>query len=239
MHAELRAIMADLEHRADVRAVVVTGDGPAFCVGGDSKALQGHVERGSYDTGLPVEAASPGGGERLDADFVWQLGYRLPIIAAVNGACAGIGLALALFCDLRFIAADAKITTAAPKLGLPAEYGMTWMLPRLVGVTRANDLLLSGRIVTGADTADWGLWNEVCDDGAATLDAAHEWAAQLRDTTGPDAVATTKRQLVDDLLRHDPAASVDDSLRLMNKAMATDEYREGIAALTEKRRPDF
>lgn len=101
------------------------------------------------------------------------------MIAAVNGACAGVGLALALFCDLRFVAADAKLTTAAPRLGLPAEYGMSWILPRLVGVTRANDLLLSGRAVTGAETADWGLWNGVAPDGDTTLAAAQEYAARL------------------------------------------------------------
>lgn len=239
MHTELRAIMADLEADPEVRAVIITGSGAAFCVGGDSKALEGHVERGSYDTGLPADPATPGGGDRLDADFVWQLGYRLPIIAAVNGACAGIGLALALFCDLRFVADDAKLTTAAPKLGLPAEYGMTWILPRLIGVTRANDLLLSGRVFTGRETADWGLWNAVCEGGEATLEAARTWARTLAATTGPQAVVTTKAQITADLLRHDPASSIADSLRLMNDAMATDEYREGIAALTEKRPPNF
>jgi enoyl-CoA hydratase/carnithine racemase len=239
MHTEYRQVMADLEHREDVRAVVVTGTPPAFCVGGDSKALEGHVDRGGYDSGLPAEPATPGGGDRLDADFVWQLGYRLPIIAAVNGACAGVGLALALWCDLRFVAADAKLTTAAAKLGLPAEYGMSWILPRLVGVTRANDLLLSSRVVTGAETADWGLWNDVGTDGAATLAAAQAYARVLASTTGPNAVTDTKRQLTADLLRHDPAASIADSLRLLDRSMGTAEYREGIAALTEKRPPHF
>ncbi len=243
MHTEYRQVMADLEHRADVRAVVVTGTPPAFCVGGDSKALEGHGERGGYDSGLPPEPARPGSGHgvdtRLDADFVWQLGYRLPIIAAVNGACAGVGLALVLWCDLRFVAADAKLTTAAAKLGLPAEYGMSWILPRLVGVTRANDLLLSSRVVTGAETADWGLWNGVEADGEATLAAAQSYARLLASTTGPHAVTATKRQLTADLLRHDPAASIADSLRLLDQAMGTAEYREGVAALTEKRPPTF
>jgi len=239
MHADYRSVMADLEHRDDVRAVVVTGTPPAFCVGGDSQALRGHVERGGYDSGLPSDLARPGGGDRLDADFVWQLGYRLPIIAAVNGACAGVGLALVLFCDLRFVAAGARLTTAAPKLGLPAEYGSSWMLPRLVGVTRANDLLLSGRIVTGDETADWGLWNGVGLDGEATLTAARSYASRLAATAGPNAVAMTKRQIADDLLRHDPAASVADSLRLLDESMGTAEYREGIAAFTEKRPPNF
>ena len=239
MHTEFRSVMADLEHRDDIRAVVVTGTPPAFCVGGDSQALADHAERGEYDTGLPAEPARPGGGNRLDADFAWQLGYRVPIIAAVNGACAGVGLALVLFCDLRFVAADAKLTTAAPKLGLPAEYGMSWMLPRLVGATRAADLLLSGRVVTGADTAEWGLWNGVEADGEATLVAATAYARNLAATTGPNAVTMTKRQLAEDLLRHDPAASVSDSIRLLNEAMGTAEYREGVNALREKRPPNF
>jgi enoyl-CoA hydratase/carnithine racemase len=236
MHTEYRWIMSDLEERADVRAVIVTGSGDRFCVGGDSDALAAHVERGSYDTGVGADVATPGGGDRLDADYAWQLGYRHPIVAAVNGACAGIGLALALFCDLRFGHPDAKLTTAAPKLGLPAEYGMSWMLPRLVGVTRAADVLLSGRVFTPAESAEWGLWNEVSADPLASASA---WCRALATTTGPTAVATTKRQLVADLLRHDPAASVADSLRLMNTAMATDEYAEGVAALIARRLPNF
>ncbi len=243
MHTEYRQVMADLEHRTDLRAVVVTGTPPAFCVGGDSKALSGHAERGGYDAGLPAEPARPGSGAdvdpRLGADFVWQLGYRLPIIAAVNGACAGVGLALVLWCDLRFVSAEAKLTTAAAKLGLPAEYAMSWILPRLVGVTRATDLLLSSRVVTGADTAEWGLWNGVESDGSSTLAAAQAYGRLLATTTGPTAVTTAKRQIVADLLRHDPAGSIADSLRLLDDAMGTAEYREGVAALTEKRRPNF
>ncbi len=239
MHAEFRQVMADFEHRDDVRAVVVTGTPPAFCVGGDSQALTNHGERGGYDSGLPAEPARPGGGNGLDADIVWQLGYRRPIIAAVNGACAGIALSLVLFCDLRFVAADAKLTTAAPKLGLPAEYAASWMLPRLVGVTRANDLLLSGRVVTGTETAGWGLWNGVEPDGEATLAGAQRYGRLLADTVGPNAVSTTKRQIATDLLRNDPAASITESLRLLDEAMATPEYREGVRAFTEKRPPAF
>lgn len=236
MHTEYRWIMAELEQRDDVRAVIVTGTGEQFCVGGDSQALAGHVDRGAYDAGLPAEPAEPGGGDRLEADFAWQLGYRHPIIAAVNGACAGVGLALVLFCDLRFVTPAAKLTTAAPRLGLPAEYGMTWTLPRLIGTARAADLLLSGRVFTGAETAEWGLWNAVDDDPLA---AATHWAREVATSTGPNAVTTTKRQLTADVLRHDPQASVGDSLRLMNDAMATAEYAEGVAALVEKRPPNF
>ncbi len=86
---------------------------------------------------------------------------------------------------------------------------MSWMLPRLVGVTRSNDLLLSGRVVTGAETADWGLWNGVLPDGQATLDEARRYSAALTSTVGPAAARTTKRQIYDDLLRHDVGAALD------------------------------
>jgi len=241
MHSEYRSTLATLDDDQRVRVVVLTGTPPAFCVGGDSEALAGHASRGSYDTGLDAEVATPGFGVRpeLDQDFAFQYALRFPIIAAVNGACAGIGLALALFCDLRFASATARMTTAAPRLGLPAEYGMSWTLPRLVGVTRAADLLLSGRIFTAAETATWGLWNDVCADGEATLQAAHDYAAALVAGAGPLAMQMTKRQLYDDLLQHDVGASIAESKRLMNAAMAGAEYREGVAALREKRPPNF
>jgi enoyl-CoA hydratase/carnithine racemase len=241
MHAEFRWVMLQIERDPAVRAVVVTGTSPAFCVGGDSEALARHADRGGYDTGLPAEPASPGANRRpeYDDDFAWMFGYRTPIIAAVNGAAAGVGLALALFCDLRFGAADAKLTTAAPKLGLPAEYGMSWILPRLVGVTRANDLLLSGRVVTVRDTADWGLWNDVLTDGETTLAAATDYATLLATSVGPNAVTVTKAQIYRDLHRLDAAASVAESKTLLDEAMRTAEYREGVAALREKRPPSF
>ena len=240
MHAEYRWILAQLEADPDVRAVVVTGTPPAFCVGGDSQALADHAERGGYDPGLPAEPARPGHGVRpeLDHDMAWQYGLRLPVIAAVNGACAGIGLALALFCDLRFASAPAKLTTASPRLGLPAEYGTSWVLPRLVGVTRAADLLLSGRVVTPAETETWGLWNAVLADGDATLAAAQACAAQIA-LVSPASVATTKRQLYDDLLSHDVGASVERSKTLLDQMMRGADYREGVAALRDKRSPTF
>ena len=175
----------------------------------------------------------------FDHDFSFHFGLPYALIAAVNGAAAGVGLAVALFCDLRFISAGAKITTAAPKLGLPAEYGMSWLLPRLVGLTRANDLLLSGRAVTGEETAEWGLWNGVLEDGDATLAAARRYAADLATSVGPNALRTTKRQIYDDLLRHDVGAALLDARRLLGEAMTSAEYREGIAAFRERRPPAF
>jgi enoyl-CoA hydratase/carnithine racemase len=241
MHQEYRSVLARLDADTSLRAVVVTGTPPAFCVGGDSEALAGHAARGGYDSGLPTEIARPGYGVRpeWDHDMAFHHGMRLPVIAAVNGACAGIGLALALFCDLRFASATARMTTAAAPLGLPAEYGTSWMLPRLVGLTRAADLLLSGRVFTGAETADWGLWNDVLPDGGSTLEAAQQYARRLAESAGPAAVTTTKRQLHEDQMHGDVGSSVERSKDLLDVAMRTAEYREGVAALREKRPPRF
>jgi enoyl-CoA hydratase/carnithine racemase len=109
----------------------------------------------------------------------------------------------------------------------------------LVGATRAADLLLSGRVVTPGDTADWGLWNGVEDTPAATLAVAQRYALHLATGVGPTALATTKAQLYADLLQPSPAKSIHDAQRLLADAMATDEYREGVAALREKRPPNF
>ena len=241
MHREYLSVLAELDGMPHVRAVVVTGTPPAFCVGGDSEALAGHAERGSYDSGLGDHAARPGRGVRpeFDADFACQFAMRFPIIAAVNGAAAGVGLALALFCDLRFASANAKLTTAAPKLGLPAEYGMSWQLPRLVGTTRAADLLFSGRVFTPADTESWGLWNGVEADGEHALLAAQHYAHGLATGVGPTALTTTKAQLYSDMLHTSPAHAITEAQRLLGEAMTTAEYREGVAALREKRPPAF
>jgi enoyl-CoA hydratase/carnithine racemase len=113
------------------------------------------------------------------------------------------------------------------------------MLPRLVGITRAADLLLSGRVFTGAETAEWGLWNQVLPDGGSTLDAAREYAHRLVSTAAPTAVTTTKRQIHEDQTHGDVGASVERSKELLDPAMRTAEYREGVAALREKRPPRF
>src|SRR6266513_116805 len=118
----------------DVRVIVVTGAGRGWCAGADTDTLQGNAEADDSDAGL-------------DRPIWFPTTVPKPIIAAVNGACAGIGLCAALMCDLRFAAEGAKFTTAFVRRGLIAEHGSSWMLPRLVGPARALDLLLSGRVV--------------------------------------------------------------------------------------------
>jgi enoyl-CoA hydratase/carnithine racemase len=239
MHDEYRWICKRLDDDPAVRVIVLTGSGSIFCAGADFKALDSYVGAEKYDTHLAVDAERPGYGVRpeFDADMVWQLGMRTPMIAAVNGACAGIAVALAAFCDLRFAVEDAKITTVAPRIGLPAEYGLAWILPRLMGVTHAADVLLTGRVVLADEMRTWGFFNQVLprEQFAEAVDAyAHQLAA-----VSPAAATTTKRQLWADLLHSDPRAAVERSKELIGLHMKSPDYAEGVAALREKRSPRF
>lgn len=239
MHTEYRWICKRLEDDPAVRVIVLTGSGDTFCVGADSQALAGHVEAGAYDPALAADAEQPGYGARpeFDADMAWQLGLRVPMIAAVNGACAGIALALAAFCDLRFAVAGAKVTTATPRLGLPAEYGLSWILPRLVGATHAADVLLTGRVLRAEELGAMGFFNDVLPQPAFEARVA-EYAAMLA-AASPEAVSTAKRQLWGDLLHGDPRAAVEESKALIDRLMRHPDYAEGVAALLEKRPPRF
>lgn len=241
MHAEYRWCLARAEGDPAVRVVVVTGDGDAFCVGADAGALTKHAEAGVYDSGLPNEVAHPGYGVRdeFDHDLVWHYGLRFPVIMAINGACAGVGMALACFADLRYAVAGAKITTAAPRLGLPAEYGLSWVLPRLIGVTRSADLLLTGRVVTGEEAAAIGLINGVLPTVSELRDHVGALAHRLATEVSPSALRATKHQLYDDLLRFDVGASVEEATSLMSEMMGGADFAEGVAALLAKRPPRF
>lgn len=238
MHTELRHLLESAESNRSVRAIVITGDpdGRTFCPGADTKALQGHVERGGYDAGTPDDLANPGFGVRdqFDADFAFFLGLETITIAAVNGAAAGVGFALACWCDIRFVADDAKLTTAHGKLNLPAEYGLSWILPRLIGRGRASDLLLSSRVVLGAEAAELGLANQAlpADDVAA---AAHRYALQLVSEVSPHSLRATKRQLAVDAVSDNPATSVRDAQSRLEQMMTEDDYREATAAFVDRR----
>lgn len=240
MHTEYRWCLEQADRDPAVRVVVVTGEGKSFCVGGDSEALAGHAERGSYDSGVPEDPPNPGYGVHpyFDNDFAWHFGLTVPVIAEVNGACAGVGLVLACFCDLRFSTTTAKFATAAPKLGLPAEYGLSWLLPRMIGLTRAADLLLSGRIIKGTEAAAIGLVNHALPESELSS-FVETYASNLAKHVSPNAVRTTKRQMYLDLIRHDVGSAVGDANRLLNELTGGPDYREGVRALMEKRPPVF
>ena len=237
MHTEYRWSLAQADRDPSVRAIVVTGAGRGFCVGGDAKALEGHVERGGYDPGTPAVMAEPGFGvaPEFEASFAYQFGLQKPIVAAINGPAAGVGLALACFTDLRFAAAGIKMTTAHGKLNLPAEYGLSWILPRLVGLTRANDLLLTSRPFLAEEARDMGMVNAVY-PADELLERTYEYVARMIDTVSPNSLRQTRWQVYRDLHR-DVGAAVRDSEALIDAMMKEPDYREGVKAFMEKRPP--
>jgi enoyl-CoA hydratase/carnithine racemase len=239
MHSEYRALLAAAADDPAVRVVVVTGAGRAFCAGADTRALEGHVERGGYDPGTGADLARPGYGVRpeFDADFAYHFGVAKPVIAAVNGPAAGVGFALACYCDLRFAAAGAKLTTSHGRLGLPAEYGLSWLLPRLIGLTRAADVLLSSRVVVAEEAAAMGLVNRVVAP-ADLLPVTYEYARALATEVSPASLAATKLQMYLDLHR-DAATAVRDAGVRLEEMMRGADFREGVAALTGRRPPHF
>lgn len=237
LHTEYRDCLLEADQRDDIGVIVVTGRGRGFCVGGDSKALEGHAERGGYDPGIRDDIAKPGYGidEDFDASFAYHFGLTKPIIAAVNGPAAGVGLALACFADLRFATAGVRCTTAHGKLNLPAEYGLSWLLPRLVGLARANDLLLTSRVFTSDEAAAMGLFNSV-HAADELLPHTRDYARRMLETVSPGSLRTTRWQVYRDLHR-DVATSVNESETLIAAMMQEPDYAEGIKAFLEKRKP--
>ncbi|MEZ5139916.1 MAG: enoyl-CoA hydratase-related protein [Acidimicrobiales bacterium] len=234
---EYRAVFAHLEADSTVRAVVVTGEGRAFCAGADTAALEGHAEAGAYDAGTPAEIATPGHGVRSSLDrFAWHYGLRFPVVAAIKRA-GGRGRARPGVLPRPALRRLGRLTTSAPRLGLPAEYGLSWVLPRLVGIGHAADLLLSSRVILGDEAERIGLVNRSLSTGEV-LPTAIEWARRVATEVAPSSVAMAKAQLYADLHR-DVGTAVATSERLLDVAVAGPDYREGVRAWLEDRPPTF
>ncbi len=206
----------------EVRAIVLTGAGRGFCAGADMDILSGPEDEATAARPRPRN---------------FPLTLRKPLIAAINGAAAGLGLVEALYCDFRFCAPAAKLTTAFVRRGLVAEYGTAWLLPRLVGASRALDLLLSGRVVLGAEAQAIGLVDELADPDAL-LDTAVAYATDLTINCSPTSMAVIKRQVFD-ALDQGFADSYADSERLVLESFERPDVREGVDSYLEKRPPNF
>ncbi|MDQ7903740.1 enoyl-CoA hydratase-related protein [Phytohabitans sp. ZYX-F-186] len=224
MGAAYNEALGRADRDPDVRAVVVTGAGRGFC-GGADLAFLAEVDEGTAQD-VP-EGIRP----RLAMEI------RKPVVAAVNGSAAGVGFALILFADVRFVAAEAKLTTTFSRLGLAAEYGSAWLLPRLVGLGNAADVLLSGRALTGEEAYRIGLAQRVL-PAADVLPAALEYAREIAAYCAPRALETIKGQLRADLERPLDAA-LDAAAALMHASFGSPDLPEAMAARAEKRPPRF
>ncbi|HVW81836.1 MAG TPA: enoyl-CoA hydratase-related protein [Mycobacteriales bacterium] len=215
--------LATIDADPAVRVAIMTGRGRMFCPGASTARLNHIVE-----TGLDYSDRIP---------FTRTLEFRKPLIAAINGGCAGIGFIQAMLCDIRFMSSTAKLTTAFVRRGLPAEHAISWLLPRIVGVERAMDLLLSGRTVTAQEALRIGLVSRITAP-EELLPAALAYARDIADNCAPAAMATIKRQVIDDL-SSTYADALDRAYARTVEASRGAEFREAVAAFTEKRAPSF
>lgn len=206
-----------------VRAIVVTGAGRGFCSGADMANL-------SRIEGAPERA-------RRIRPRSFPLQIDKPLIAAINGAAAGLGLVQALYCDVRFCVPEAKLTTAFARRGLIAEYGLSHLLSALVGPGRAMDLLLTGRIVRGAEAVTIGLVEQLAEPDQI-VDIAVAYAQELADLCSPRSMAIIKGQLRDEQ-RDAFERSLARADRLMLASFDGEDVREGVASHLERRKPQF
>ncbi len=241
MHTEYRHCLATAEEDPSVRVIVVTGDpaGKAFCSGADLGGLEKMSESGSYDAGTKADIARPGYGitDEFDATFAYHFGLSKPTIAALNGAAAGVGLVLAAYCDLRFAVAGCKMTAAHGRFNFAPEYGLSWLLPRLIGITHANDLLLSSRVFTSEEALVMGFLNRLLEP-SELMPSVYDYAQQLAENCSPASLRESKRQLYLDQHRS-IADSVRESERLLDELTTEPNYKEGIKAWMEKRKPNW
>jgi enoyl-CoA hydratase/carnithine racemase len=215
-----------------VRAIVVTGKGRAFCAGADMGSLAS-----ISDTTVDATADTDVGKLVGPRHPHFTATMRKPVIAAINGACAGMGLTTALMCDVRFAADGAKFTTSFARRGLIAEYGISWILPRIVGQGVALDLLLSGRVFLADEAARLGLVKEVVPP-EELMPRAIAYAEDIAANCAPSSLAVIKQQVYADTMR-DVFEASEHAEKLMGESMRRPDFIEGITSFFEKRQPDF
>jgi enoyl-CoA hydratase/carnithine racemase len=229
MLGEMRSAINQAAHDPAVFGIVITGAGRGFCSGLDAAALGETTAAGSSGRPKPTDD--------IPGMFTWLLKIDKPVIAAVNGVAAGGGFVLTVMSDIRIVSTDAAFITIFSKRGLIAEHGTTWIVPRLVGVGRALDLLWTSRKVTGAEAVDMGL-AEYLTEPDQLLARARQYIVDMAESVSPASVADTKR-----LVYRQMGLGYEDALRETDSAqwIALDriDAKEGATALLEKRAPNF
>ena len=227
MQKRYYGLLAQCDADPEVRVIVVTGAGDSFCPGADTQALQNYTERGDFDP----EADS------IEQDDTYPLFVRKPMIAAINGRCAGFGLVQTLMCDVRIAASGANMSTAFARRGLPALHGIAWLLPRLIGRAKATELILSGRAFTTDEAAELGLVNRVV-PADEVLTTAVAYATDLAANCSPWSIMNMKEQLLEaDRQTFDEAC--DDAHHREAVALTSDDFNEGVQSFLERRPPSF
>jgi len=236
MAAGLRAALERAEADPAVRAIILTGAGRGFCAGADMAMLQDISAAGesAAPTALPFD---PTARPDFQHPQTYLAAVGKPIIAAINGPAAGMGLCISLFCDLRFCADSAIFVSAFSRRGLIAEHGTSWMLTRLVGHSRAMDIMLSSRRVGAEEALRMGLADRVF-AADALMDEARAYARDLADNVSPRSMRVIKRQLWNGLVQG-LAEAMTDADREMALSLKSDDFKEGVASFVEKRGARF
>ncbi len=243
MEKEVQAAMAQAEADENVRVIVLTGAGRGFCAGADMQ-----------DLGKVAGTSSPAERERIlkdrligpqrgDARPDFQKTYSYfpavgkPLIGAINGSTAGLGMVIALYCDLRFASDQARFSTAFSRRGLIAEHGISWMLPRLIGVSNALDLLFSARLIDASEALRMGLVNRVLPH-SELMAGVSAYAKELAAMVSPRSLRVMKKQVYEALFQ-----TLDEAIDVANvemmKSFGSADFREGVAHFMEKRPPAF
>jgi len=242
MDREVRAALEEAERDDQVRAIVLTGAGRGFCAGADMSLLSAVAEQGLSEE-RRAQALRGGSSQRegVRPDFQKKYSYfpaiGKPVIAAINGPVVGLGLVITLYCDLRFASDAARFSTTFARRGLIAEYGMAWMLPRLVGHANALDLLLSARQIDAAEALRMGLVNQVfAQEGF--LDKVRGYARDLASNVSPRSLRVIKRQVYEGMFQT-LAEAFEVSEREMLASLQSEDFKEGVAHFLGKRAAAF
>jgi enoyl-CoA hydratase/carnithine racemase len=226
MEIEYFRLLTEAGENPDIRVIVVTGAGKSFCPGMDSQTLS--------EQSVGTAQTDP----HKRTPMTLPRSIPKPVIAAINGACAGLGLVAAMQCDLRFASSAAKITTSFAHRGIMAEHGLAWSLPQVVGTSKALDLLFSARAVRGDEALALGIVDRVFSP-EALMEKTLEYAGNLARLSSPLAMGTIKRQV------YAAQESTHDEARILAIRYWLDvlrdhsDFKEGIASFLEKRAPTF
>src|ERR1700729_2342558 len=246
MESEVRSHMENSEQDDEVRVIVLTGAGRGFCAGADMSLLSAVAERGLDYRDLDDRGREPvlrdgAMREGVPPDFQKKSSYFAaigkPVIAAINGPVVGLGLVITLYCDLRLASDAARFSTTFARRGLIAEYGMAWMLPRIIGIANALDLLFSARTIDAAEALGMGLVNRILPQ-ESFLEKVHEYARELASTVSPRSLRIIKRQVYEAMFQP-LSEAFDVSVNEMMASFKTEDFKEGVAHFVEKRPPAF
>jgi len=241
MEKEVSSAMENAERDHDVRVIVLTGAGRGFCAGADMSLLSAVAEHGFVDQNREDQSREAALRDGVPLDFQKRYSYfpaiGKPVIAAINGPVVGLGLVITLYCDLRLASDAARFSTTFARRGLVAEYGMAWMLPRIVGIANALDLLFSARTIDAAEALRMGLVNRILPQ-ESFHETVHEYARELASTVSPRSLRIIKRQVYEAMFQP-LSEAFDVSVNEMMASFKTEDFKEGVAHFVEKRPPAF